>query len=500
MISSPHFVDDVLRLTSLSAAQSLAVIDKGDAITYGDLEMRVEGLTQSLVDQGLKAGDRIAVRADKNIAVVALFFAVWRLGAILVPLNPALKDSQVQHILDDSGAVKYFSSPSMADWQNPLGEGGVPSPTVWHANQHENLAACILYTSGSTGKPKGVVLSHRNLLAGASSVATYLGNRSSDRLLAALPLSFDAGLSQITTGFLSAATVVLHHYMLAQDCLRVMATHQITGLTAVPPMWIQLAKLEWPNDVAKHLRYFANTGGRMPRSVLDRLRTLAPQASPFLMYGLTEAFRSTFLDPAQVDARPDSIGKAIPNAQVLVLRPDGSLCEPMESGELVHLGPTVTLGYWRDPQRTSERFKPITGFPEGLPFESTAVWSGDQVYRDHDGYLYFIGRTDEMIKTSGYRVSPTELEEVVYRTGLITECLAFGVDHGELGQAIGLIGFHPEKSQHQEIMNGIKAQLQEHLPRYMWPTHVHLQDIPFPRNANGKLDRPLIIATAKDLL
>ena len=184
----------------------------------------------------------------------------------------------------------------------------------------------ILYTSGSTGKPKGVVLSHRNMVAGAKSVASYLENNAEDTLLAALPLSFDAGFSQLTTAFHAGARVVLLNYLLPRDVLNALVRERVTGLTAVPPLYIQLSQLEWPGTITEHLRYFANTGGRMPLETLTRLRSALPKTKPFLMYGLTEAFRATYLPPAEVDRRPDSIGKAIPNAEILVLRPDGTPC------------------------------------------------------------------------------------------------------------------------------------------------------------------------------
>src|SRR5690606_11711789 len=210
-----------------------------------------------------------------------------------------------------------------------------------------------LYTSGSTGKPKGVVLSHRNMLMGAKSVAQYLENRADDVLLAALPLSFDAGFSQLTTAFHAGARVVLLNYVLPQDLVKAMARERVTGLTAVPPLWIQLSQAKWPESVAEHLRYFANTGGRMPLETLTQLRRIFPRSKPYLMYGLTEAFRATYLPPEQVDVRPDSIGRAIPHSEVLVLRPDGSPCDADEPGELVQRGPLVGLGYWNDPQRTA---------------------------------------------------------------------------------------------------------------------------------------------------
>jgi acyl-CoA ligase (AMP-forming) (exosortase A-associated) len=357
--------------------------------------------------------------------------------------------------------------------------------------------AAILYTSGSTGKPKGVVLSHRNLMAGAKSVATYLDNTANDTLLAALPLSFDAGFSQLTTAFHAGARVVLLNYLLPRDVLRSLEREQVTGLTAVPPLYIQLAQLEWPAAIGDSLRYFANTGGRLPRDTLTALRQRAPRARPFLMYGLTEAFRSTYLPPEQVDARPDSIGKAIPNAEILVLRENGTPCAPDEPGELVHRGALVGMGYWNDPEKTAERYKVlppgIAGRDDGLPLPEIAVFSGDTVRRDNEGFLYFIGRRDEMIKTSGYRVSPTEVEEVLYATGQVGECAAFGVDHAILGQAIQVLVTPPVATATVDSA-ALLAECRARMPTYMVPAAIEVVEGVLPRNPNGKIDRKVLAA------
>ena len=225
----------------------------------------------------------------------------------------------------------------------------------------------------------------------------------------------------------------------------------------------------------------------MPLETLNILRAHLPTTKPFLMYGLTEAFRSTYLPPEEVDRRPDSIGKAIPNAEILVLREDGTECDPDEPGELVHRGALVGMGYWNDPEKTAERYKPIPSRVSGLVFPEIAVYSGDNVRRDADGYLYFIGRRDEMIKTSGYRVSPTEIEEVLYSTKLVGEAAAFGVKHPRLGQAIVVVVTAGEA----QSLSGsqVVAACRATLPAYMVPAHVDVRPGPLPRNPNGKIDR-----------
>jgi acyl-CoA ligase (AMP-forming) (exosortase A-associated) len=376
---------------------------------------------------------------------------------------------------------------------------GVAAQADGHRVIDTDLTA-IFYTSGSTGLPKGVALSHRNMVAGAQSVAHYLENRADDVLLAALPLSFDAGFSQLTTAFSVGARVALLNYLLPRDVLKAMERERVTGLTAVPPLWIQLAQLDWPEAAGAHLRYFANTGGRMPRATLDRLRARLPAARPYLMYGLTEAFRATYLPPEEVERRPDSIGKAIPNAEVLVLREDGSECAPDEPGELVQRGALVGLGYWNDPEKTAERYKPllpaIVGRAPELSLPEIAVFSGDTVRRDQDGFLYFIGRRDEMIKTSGYRVSPTEIEEILYATGLVGECAAFGLPHETLGQYVAVM-LTPAPNAPQDkkkLIAQITGECRRRMPMYMIPALIEVCAGFLPRNPNGKIDRKSLLA------
>ena len=324
-------------------------------ITYADLGCHIQALATGLRQQGLGAGERVVVWLDKRPATVVASYGVPAAGGVLVPANPVLKPAQVAHIVQDAGASLLITTAqrlaSLDEWlpQCPtlrlvvLCDEAPAAARLPLLRWHELLAAepqalperldtdiaAIFYTSGSTGRPKGVVLSHRNLVAGAASVASYLHNTADDTLLAALPLSFDAGFSQLTTAALVGARVVLLNYLMPRDVLTAMAREGVTGLTAVPPLYGQLAALDWPPEATARLRYWANTGGRMPGATLQRLRERAPSALPYLMYGLTEAFRSTYLPPAEVDRRPDSIGRAIPNAQILVLREDGSECGAM---------------------------------------------------------------------------------------------------------------------------------------------------------------------------
>jgi acyl-CoA ligase (AMP-forming) (exosortase A-associated) len=510
--------------TAERAADNLALVDRTRTLSYAALGAEVERVAAVLLDLGLRRGDRVGVYLPKQLESVVAMFAATRAGGVFVPINSVLKAPQVGYIMRDCEvSILVSSGPRLAELSGELSScnglralilvdepsGGLAPTTVpsaaWNCvpgaaprSAHRVIdtdMAAILYTSGSTGRPKGVVLSHCNMVTGALSVASYLGNRPDDRLLAVLPFSFDYGFSQLSTAFAVGASVVLLEYLLPRDVLRAMERERVTGLAGVPPLWLQLAELPWPDGSVAHLRYMTNSGGTMPRAAVAKLREVAPKAKIFLMYGLTEAFRSTFLPPDQIDRRPDSIGRAIPNAEILVVRPDGSACDPDEPGELVHRGSLVGLGYWNDPDKTAERFKPIPSRAPGLVIPEVAVWSGDTVRQDADGYLYFIGRRDEMIKTSGYRVSPTEIEEAVYATGLVVDAVATGVPHARLGQAIVIIVSPIAGREHDSV--GLLNALRASLPNYMVPAAIEWRQ-QLPRNPNGKFDRPRLALELKD--
>jgi len=499
---------------------AVALYDGPAIVRYGELAHAIRSFAHWLALLGVQRGERVAIYLDKRVESVVASFGAPAQGAVVVPINPLLKPDQVGYILQDCAVRVLVTScerlgaltPALeacVDLQHVVVVDGKASPIarvgthVWVEALQASPGPCrrvidvdvtaILYTSGSTGKPKGVVLSHRNMVAGARSVASYLGNHAGDRLLAALPLSFDAGFSQLTTAFHAGASVVLLNYLLPKDVVNAVAEHHVTGLTAVPPLWMQLTQVRWPPGVGEHLRYFANTGGRMPEQTLMALRRLLPRAAPYLMYGLTEAFRATYLPPEEVDRRPDSIGKAIPNSEILVLRPDGSPCAVDEPGELVQRGALVAQGYWNDPEKTAERFRALPGRDPGLVLPEIAVFSGDTVRRDAEGYLYFIGRQDEMIKSSGYRISPTEVEEVLHASGIIGECAAFGVPHPSLGEAV--IAVVTARGDHDAPdPASLRSVCREKLPAYMVPATIELRAAPLPRNANGKIDRKSIAA------
>ena len=518
---------DLIFASAQRVPERPALVYQDQTLSYQDLAGEVRAFASALIGLNLGRGERVGVFLEKRFETAVAKFGAAAAGGVFVPINPLFKARQVSHILRDCNVRVLVTSPArlqgledtlagcpdlrtliLADlaadaapppesaaaahvrplgWNEAMADGRAVLRTP-HRRIDLDMTA-IFYTSGSTGLPKGVVLSHRNMVSGARSVSHYLENREDDRLLAALPLSFDAGFSQLTTAFNVGAAAVLLNYLMPRDVINAVVRERITGLTGVPPLYIQLTRTDWPAEATRTLRYFANTGGAMPRATLDKLRSALPDTKPYLMYGLTEAFRSTFLPPEEVDRRPDSMGKAIPNAEILVVGPDGRPVAPGESGELVHRGALVSLGYWNDPERTAERFKPVVGGADGLCLPEIAVWSGDVVRIDEDGFLYFVGRRDEMIKTSGNRVSPSEIEEVLYASGLVGEAVAVGAPHPALGQGVVVIATGPDGGQLNTA--AIMAECKGQLPAFMGP-HLLVEKPVLPRNANGKIDRSLL--------
>ncbi|MES2152618.1 MAG: acyl-CoA ligase (AMP-forming), exosortase A system-associated [Pseudomonadota bacterium] len=520
-----ELVHDLIFNAAERSPDAEALVHGAHRLSYGALAQAVRLAAKVLLSTGIGPRERVAVYLEKRVENVTAMFGAACAGAVFVPVNPLLKPAQVAHILADckvrvlltSAARLQALAPVLAacpelrtvlltetlttlpelgalavqSWASALNaaanDTALPTP---YRSIDADMAA-ILYTSGSTGKPKGVVLSHRNLVAGAVSVASYLENTAADRILAVLPLSFDYGLSQLTTAFHTGATVVLINHLFARDIVKAIADEAITGLAGVPPLWMQLAPPLAQQDAPQlaSLRYITNSGGAMPGATLSALRAALPSSQVFLMYGLTEAFRSTYLAPAELERRIGSIGRAIPNAEILVVRPDGSVCDDGEPGELVHRGVHVAMGYWNDAQKTAERFKPAPGHDPALPLTEFAVWSGDMARRDADGYLYFLGRNDDMIKVSGYRISPAEVEEMIMGTGLVTEVAAFGVAHPAFGQAIVVQACACAPVDGGPTPELLLKQCQRQLPAYMVPAHIALQVESLPRNPNGKLDR-----------
>ncbi len=502
-----------------ASAHQTCLIDPDRSITYGALAETVDDLAITLRDLGVLPGDRVIVHLRKSIDEVAAMFAVWRLGAVVVNVNQQWTADQVCYVANDCRATAAIVPAAVAtalaardlppSLAHVLVRGGAAptdqrfSPWVTQAQTAAKLtpfsgdpgALCaIIYTSGSTGKPKGVMLSHRNIRIGAISVVEYLGLDATDRLLSVLPYSFDAGLNQLTTMLRVGGVIVHQPVTLPSEIVRTAQRHKVTGIAGVPPLWATIAR--YLADAPTHLpelRRITNTGGKITPDILDLLPKVFPGVDIYLMYGLTEAFRSTFLPPDRFQEKKGSIGRAVPHADIYVVQSGNGLAGPGEQGELVHAGPLVSLGYWERPEDTAKRIRPCPELKH-LIGDHVVVWSGDIVRLDEDGDLWFVGRMDDMIKTMGFRLSPTEVEDAAARTGLITEAVAFATDHPEMGQAVHLAcvlqGPHDAAT--------LRTACRKVMAPYMVPTHFHAWPGTMPRTASGKLDRPAVIAACRE--
>ena len=489
-------------LAQRGADDDAALVLREVTLNHNQLRQRVAQLAGWLAAMVPEPGARVASWAAKGELTCLMPLAAARAGLVHVPVNPLLKRAQVAHILGDSGARLLIGTPSRLASLEPgdlpegcaaLGEGeALAAATAAGRELGPSSAdpadlAAILYTSGSTGRPKGVMLSHANMWLGAVSVAHYLGLTDDDVTLAVLPLSFDYGQNQLLSTWFAGGCVVPLDFLFPKDVAKACAKHAVTTLAAVPPLWVQLTEIDWSAEASAPLRRLTNSGGALTVDIVRALRSMFPQARLFPMYGLTEAFRSTYLDPALVDLHPTSMGKAIPFAEILVINDAGEIAADDEEGELVHCGPLVAQGYWQDAERTAERFKPA---PAASAYGGMAVWSGDRVRRAADGLLYFAGRRDAMIKSAGNRISPQEIEEAALATGLVAEAVALGVADARLGQAVHLVvrGGNDEAARAE-----LPKRLQRDLPNFMQPQMIHWR-MAMPLNPNGKIDRTALQA------
>lgn len=480
-----------------------ALVTRSGSLNYKMLNHRVGLLAAWLQGQGVAKGDRVATWLSKTELACIMPLAAARAGLVHVPVNPLLKQAQVAHIMADSGAkllisnagrVKTLEDSNDKDcnlFEDKIVEKALESiatplePSA--ATTDTGDLAAILYTSGSTGRPKGVMLSHANLTLGALSVAEYLKLSADDRTICVLPLSFDYGQNQLLSTWAAGGCAVLLDYLTPRDVMKACARENITTLAAVPPLWVQLVEHQWPEEAVASMRRLTNSGGALTPTLVKQLRSLfGPGTDIYAMYGLTEAFRSTYLDPTLIDDNPTSMGTAIPFAEILVVDETGAVAGADQAGELVHCGPLVAQGYWNDPERTAQRFKSA---PQASQYAGTAVFSGDTVKRGADDLLYFVSRDDAMIKSSGNRISPTEIEEIAVESGIIAEAVALGVPDERLGHAIRLfarpVELGPETA---TIADQLAKYLKQNLPNFMHPRDIILLS-EFPKNPNGKLDR-----------
>ena len=495
----------------------VAVIDGERHYTYSDLLLHSSRFAGALRAHGLGQGDRVGVYLEKSWPALVAILACVQAGAVFVNINPLLKHGQVAHIVNNCSIRHIITDNAAIDWsaipafeaaylvgnertaRSPnarivlplLGvlEGQQPAPPQT-ASTESDLGS-IIYTSGSTGMPKGIMLTHHNLVVGAQIVSVYLENTPDDRVLSVLPLNFDVGLNQFTTMLRVGGTLVLQRSLMPGDILRNLRKHAITGLAGVPGVWSLLLqnRKSLQREPLASLRYISNTGGMIPQPHLDELRALLRSTQIYLMYGLTEAFRSTYCPPSEIDRGSACIGKAIPNTTISLVTQDGRETAADEVGELIHRGPTVALGYWGDDEKTKAVYRVNPFAPAEMLGSEMVVYSGDLVRRDRDGFLYYVGRRDEQIKTHGYRVSPLEIEELVQSTGFVQECAAFGKKDDTLGQRLVVVA-----SLKQNVNcspEDIRAACADRAPSHLVPQEIYLVAA-IPKNANGKIDRSLL--------
>jgi acyl-CoA ligase (AMP-forming) (exosortase A-associated) len=517
--SRPEFtLHDLLYNSVARDPQKTAVVDGDAKYTYEDLERQSSSLGAALAEAGVRRGDRVGVYLEKSWEAIVAMLAASRIGAAYVNVNPLFKAPQVEYLAQDCDiGVMVGDTPKLEELQPKTAqsafyrgakpEGPAASSYVDVAaalegerlkedrNVTESNLGTILYTSGSTGMPKGVATSQRNLVVGAQIVSEYLENTAEDRILSALPFNFDAGMSQFTTSLRAGATLYLLRSRLPGDLLKALRRHEITGVTGVPPLWALLIRgaRSIRENPLTHLRYLANTGGRIPQANLDELRDLLEPSGTriFLMYGLTEAFRSTYLAPEEIHRsspeRGNCIGKAIPNTEIMVITKEGKEAAPGEPGELVHRGPTVAMGYWGNEEATQRAYRSNPLAPPELLEVERVVYSGDTVKRDEEGYLYFLGREDAMIKNQGYRLSPEEVENLLLSSGLVHEACAFGVENPAVGQDV-IAAISLRNGGEERAADRVREYAINNGPPYMVPKVILIRD-ELPKTGSGKVDR-----------
>jgi acyl-CoA synthetase (AMP-forming)/AMP-acid ligase II len=486
----------------------------GARTSYGALATMVEAVAAGLCTLGVQPGERVALYLPKREEAVCALFGAAAAGCAFVAIDPSSPPAQAGAVLRDSGARVLVSSAEriatlsgeiaqcpllrtlvvcgapgaapggreLVHWDDLARAGaGVRPP----ARIDDDMAALVYMQGGA--RPGALVLSHRNLVATARALQRCLHLGRDDRLLAALPLSADFGLHQLSASFAAGASAVLLNPMLARDVVRAVGEEGITALAAMPSLWSEMAQLPWPHDSA--LRVAVNAGGMLSVPAVAALRSLLPRTRLVLMYGQAEGFRATCLAQDEIEQRPGSIGRPLPQAGVQVLRPDGSACPPGEPGELVQRGALVAQGYWNDAPRTRDSFRFLPARP-GLALRETAFWTDETVTLDDDGYLYPAGAGESIIRTGGRRVRAGDIEDVVCATGLVEEVAAFGVAHPVMGQVIALqararTGCTLDSAR---LFEACRARLPEH----MLPAMVDVRRAPLPRDQHGQVDRSLL--------
>ena len=494
---SVNSIRNIFEIAAEAVPEKIGLIHGDEAYSYAVLLKKVNQIAHYLTSVGLKKGSRIGIYSNKSTEAVIAILAVLSTDYVLVPITRLLKPEQVKHIIKDCGIeclvtdkakienIKAIDFEGKIISYEATDESDVSFEEIYKCytgeinceiRGHDN--AVITYSFGSSGNPKGIVINHRALIDGARIVSKYLDIRSDDVISGILSFNLDYGLNQIFTTLYKRATLAIHKFVLPSDFF----THLIDDkITVLPLMPIHITQMfdEDPHRIpqAEHfsaLRSITSSGGNITPLMIKNITTHFPDARFYSMHGLTEAFRSAYLDPSQIHIRPNSIGKAIPDVELYIINEEGEACKPREIGELIHRGACIYKGYWNAPEETAPRFKSIAILdkvihPEGQLTDEIVIASGDYVYADEEGYIYFVSRKDDMIKTQGFRVSPHEIESVVYANiPTITECAVFSIPNEEIEEEIVMI--YGAKS--ELARNEILFELKKHLPNYMLPEQI----------------------------
>ncbi len=495
-------IGELLALRARASGNEIGLTFEDTQLTWKQVFERAQAVASVLANAGIGRGDVVGILAPHCPAQPAALFGVALAGAAFSIINPLLQPEQIEHQVNDAGMKGVLGTEELGEQVAAMLAGrAVP----WFGLQTDGRptadpqpcpplptaipidVANIIYTSGSTGRPKGVVVPHRTLLDGARIVSGYLGITDSDVTLSILPLGFDYGLNQILTAVRTGARLVMHHYVLPMDLLRVMAREQVTGLAAVPSLWPgllrQLARMKEPAAFTE-LRYITTAGGAHSPELLQRLDDAFEGTEIIVMYGLTESFRSTYLPYSEVHRRPGCIGRPVPEVEILVMNDQGGRCGPDEKGELIHRGAFVNYGYRNNPELTAHRYMDLPGRGPGCLPEK-AVRSGDLVSMSEDGYIYFHGRLDAQIKSRGYRISPDEVAGAVGKIEGVRQVVVFGLPDPVVGECV--VAAYETHSGQEIPRREFNRALEGALPGYAHPRHYWLCP-ELPTTPNGKLD------------
>jgi acyl-CoA synthetase (AMP-forming)/AMP-acid ligase II len=484
------------------APDQLAVFTRETTTTYATLRNRAGAIAAYLQTKHFVPGERIALLVERSAEAIAGLCGIHAAGLVAVPINERLRARQIEHQISHCSARALLTTPGTLERlpRTPDSEAQILDLHAIPSNPARDLVpraagdlAQIIYTSGSTGLPKGVAFTHGALQAGVATVNAYLGQTQSDRVASLLALSTVYGLNQVLTAISCGAALVVETSPLATEALITLRQRAATVVAAVPPLWLQLLGTgRFDSHSLPSVRILQNAGGRLPTETVRRIRAAFPDAQLFLQYGQTETFRGTFLPPSETDRRPDSMGKAIPGADLLVLREDGSRAAPGEIGELVHAGPTIASGYWNDAAATNRVFRPHPD-PARAARGERVVFSGDLVRQDAEGYFTFVSRADRLIKTMGFRVGPDEVADVLYASGEILEAVVSGEPDPDRGERIVAFVILKPAGDLKRLTRFTRSEL----PLYMVPAQISAVN-ELPRLASGKYDLAAIKGARSD--